>query len=176
MDLRRHSSHLILVFTLFAVFAICALMLCTISVGAYRSVSTTMQTDYSQRTGALYLTQKLRQADVAGAVRVASMAVSGADAASADAASADALVLTTNIAGQDYADWIFVQSGMLREELLPSGQTPDPNLAQAIMPMQSLQLKLADGRLDIRLLHADGSQESVSLTLRSQNGENGAVS
>ncbi|MDR2714122.1 MAG: DUF4860 domain-containing protein [Coriobacteriales bacterium] len=157
MRQKRHSFDLLLVLIIFCVYAAGALFLCVVGANTYKDISAVMQSNYDLRTGVLYLTEKTRQNDVAGAISVQKVG------------DVDALVLVEQETGLGYETWIFVHEGMLCEELIFSGSKVDLNMLQAIMPMQSMKLTLDENNiLSIKLVGADGIENSRMLMLKAQ--------
>jgi hypothetical protein len=133
----------------------------SVAIGAqvYRGVQATMQHDYNLRTGALYLTEKLRANDSAQTVRVAQVA------------GGDALVLRDDYQGSTFETWIYVSDGHLVEETLDAGAKPNAAAAQAIMPMRAMALKLdAQGLLKADFVDASGHETTLVQQVRSGGG------
>ncbi|MDR1015196.1 MAG: DUF4860 domain-containing protein [Coriobacteriales bacterium] len=126
---RRHALDLVAVVALFFVYAVCALLLCVIGAEVYRGTAQTMQQNFDQRTGVLYVAEKIRQNDLAGAVRTGSVG------------GADALVLVEQRSGRNFETWLFVSDQVLYEGLFAPGDPVDVRLCQAIMPMAGLTLE-----------------------------------
>ena len=105
--MKRHVVEPLLVLTLFFTYVAGALLLCVMGAGVYQRAADAMQSGYDRRTGALYLTEKVRQHDETAGVRVATLAES------------DALVLTTSVEGEAYETWIYVHKGYLCEVMSP---------------------------------------------------------
>jgi hypothetical protein len=159
MKPRRHSLDLVVVVALFCVYAACALFLCVIGAEIYRDTAETMRQDYDQRTSVLYVAEKVRQNDLADAVRIDS--VNGSDA----------LVLIEKQSGRDYEAWLFVQDRTLYEGLFAPGDPIDTKLCQPIMPMEEMTIQgFADknGMLSVTFSTVDGQTNSIDLWLRSQ--------
>ena len=165
--MKRYSLDLVVVVTLFCVYAACALMLCVIGAQVYRGTADTMRMNYDSRTSALYVAEKVRHSDLVDSVRVESVGGS------------DALVLVERRSGRDYETWLFVQDGMLYEGLFAPGSAVDVKLCEPILPLEAMTIGVSDGgpgRWDIdpggQLLHVsftttDGRTESIELWLRS---------
>jgi hypothetical protein len=156
---KQHNADLVLVVALFFIYAACALLLCALGANTYRQTAATMQTDYNQRTGVLYLAEKTRQNDIGGALRIDNYKGN------------DALVLTEQESGQGYETWIFVVDGKLYEEFIAPGAEVVMQSAQTIMPMTSMTLvKDQDNLINITLISSDGVKSGISLALRSGGG------
>jgi hypothetical protein len=148
---------MLFVLALFALFAAGALILCTAGANVLRTTATTAQHDYDTRTGDLYLAEKIRQFDVAGATRIDTVA------------GGDALVFSQQVAGSTYETWVYVYNGELSEELIPAGSSVDLQQGQAIMPMQSMTVAQtgSDPLVHITLVNEDGSVQQLSISQRS---------
>ena len=152
--MKRHVVEPLLVLTLFFTYVAGALLLCVMGALVYQRAADTMQSGYDRRTGALYLTEKVRQHDTAGGVRVATLA------------QGDALVLTTRLEGEAYETWIYVHKGYLCEVMVAAGNPVSPDGGQSIMPMEALQLSTSGGLLHIHLTAGDGTVAEVNLAPR----------
>ena len=154
---KRFSFELFLVMIVFSIFAVGALFLCGVGANTYRDTTAVMQQNYDFRTGVMYLTEKTRQSDVAGAISVRK--INGVDA----------LVLTEQQSGKGYETWIFVYNNNLCEQLIASGADVILPLAQPIMPMESMNLSIdRSGQLTIELKTPDGLLSAMTLALKSQ--------
>ncbi len=155
---RQHSADLLVVLLLFFVYAGCALMLCVLGANSYSHTVSVLQEGYDQRSGVLYIAQKVHQNDIGGGVRVDSYN------------GTDALVLIEQETGEGYETWIFIQDGHLCEELIASGSEIVPGQAQRIMPMQELKLTLVENLLSVSLTTDTGALNATRLALRSSGG------
>lgn len=158
--MKRHVVDTLLVLTLFFTYVAGALLLCVMGAGVYKNAAAAMEHNYNRRTGALYLTEKIRQHDTAGGVRLSTMA------------GLDALVLTDSVQGGVYETWIYVRDGQLCEVMVAAGQTALPSGGQAIMPMNALQASGSGGQLHLLLVDTDGQTTRVDLSPRC-TGEGG---
>ena len=152
--MKRHVVEPLLVLTLFFTYVAGALLLCVMGAGVYQRAADAMQSGYDRRTGALYLTEKVRQHDATAGVRVATLAES------------DALVLTTSVEGEAYETWSYVHKGYLCEVMVAAGSSVSPDGGQSIMPMAALRLSASGGMLHIHLTAEDGTVAEVDLAPR----------
>jgi hypothetical protein len=156
---KQHNADFVLVLALFFIYAACALLLCALGANTYRETAATMQTDYNHRTGVLYIAEKARQNDIGGALRVDSFN------------GADALVFVEQESGRGYETWIFVAGGTLYEEFVAADTPVTLAAAQAIMPMQSMNLTSEnDSLLNVALVSREGIASSIRLAARSGGG------
>ena len=161
MRSKRRSFEVLLVLIVFGVYAIGSLFICTVGATTYRDVTVGMQSNYDLRTGVLYLAEKTRQNDIAGAVRVEQYQ------------GADALVLTEQRTGKGYETWIFVYEDKLCEVLIAPGSINELSVSQlqSIMPMKSMRLTLDEANLlSIDLLTIDNISSSITLKITSKSG------
>lgn len=155
--MKRHSLDLVVVVSLFCVYAACAFMLCAIGAQVYRGTADTMGHNYNGRTSVLYLAEKIRHNDLEGSVRVD--AVNGIDA----------LVLIERQSGRNFETWLFVQDRILYEGVFAPGTTPDVALCQPLLPMDSMTVSISqtNGQLvSVSFVAVDGKTNSIDLWLR----------
>ncbi|MDR2493390.1 MAG: DUF4860 domain-containing protein [Coriobacteriales bacterium] len=154
---RRHSFDLLIVLVVFSVYAGSALLVSATGANVYRQTVEVMQDDFNLRTSIQYLTEKVRQNDVAGGVRIESQNGS------------DALVLTQEIVGREsFETWIFVSDGQLRETTIAAGTALSLDQTQAIMPLRDLRIDYdPNGLLDIRAVTVEGSTSETSIQVKS---------
>lgn len=153
---KQHNADLLIVLLLFFVYASCALLLCVLGANSYSQTVAVLQDGYDQRSGVLYVAQKVHQNDIGGGVRVEQYAGN------------DALVLVEQETGQAYETWLFIQDGYLCEEFIAAGSDIVEGQAQRIMPMQAMQLTLNDKNLlSVSLTTDTGKLNAISLALRS---------
>ncbi|MDR3307731.1 MAG: DUF4860 domain-containing protein [Coriobacteriales bacterium] len=144
-----------LVLALFCVYAVSALILCVLGANIYKDTTATMHENYDLRTGVLYVAEKTRQNDVAEGVRVDTLN------------GADALVFTEQRTGKGYETWIFVDKGVLYEEMVASGSAVQITAGQAIMPMRSMALDLVDGNLlTVSFILESGEESHIQLAVK----------
>lgn len=106
MKSRRQNMHLIdFVFTIaiFAVFTASALLAVIIGANAYKSISSNMKANYNERTALAYVSEKVRQHDVAGSIEVAELD------------SISCLMLHDTYGDQTYTTYIYQNDGYLCE-------------------------------------------------------------
>ncbi len=154
---RQHSVDVLFVLLLFCVLAICALSVVTIGAGVYRNTVAGMDDNYSTGTSLAYLTTKIRQNDIGGAVYVGEVEGS------------PALVLEHNYEAGVWCTYIFHDGGALKEVMLPQG-TPCTLLdGQTILEVERFSISRETDRL-LRLAAVDqnGVEVSVLAALRSE--------
>ncbi len=156
--MRHRSGKLGIIFTLmlFSIYTFSALFLAIVGVDVYERNIQSSNANYNIRTSVLYLTEKIRQNEVEGTVRVDEMY------------SSEAIVLSQEINESIYETWVYVENGYLCEVLVPAGFEVMENSGQKIMPMANFSFSLEEnGLLNIEVLDEDGNTYSTSIFLES---------
>ncbi len=134
----RNSKHIVdilFVVSLFALYTVCILIISIIGITLYTNGTEISEKNYTIRTSALYLTEKARQNNTEGGVKVQPLFDN------------NALVLTQEINGQNYENWIYLEEGYLTEVLIIEGAEVLPRTGQNIMRLDSLTLKVDEHNL-----------------------------
>ncbi|WP_322170471.1 DUF4860 domain-containing protein [Acutalibacter caecimuris] len=147
----KHNLDGIAALLLFAVFAVCILMVLLTGADAYRRLTSRDNEAYAQRTGTQYLAQRVRQADVAGSVEIA------------DFDGVPALQLRD---GSENVTRIYVYDGWLMELYSDPANGLGPEAGEYIMEAQGLELDLDyNGCLRMRLT-VDSVTDQIEISLR----------
>lgn len=155
---------MLIVLILFFVYAGSALLLCILGAQSYAQTAGVLQENFDQRTGVMYIAQKVRQNDSSGSIRLDTYK------------GTDALVLVEQETGLGYETWIFVKEGYLCEELIAPGAGIVDDQAQRIMPLQEMRLSFAaDNLLNVSLTAATEVVNSTNLALRSAEVDGGGA-
>lgn len=152
----RQNSHIVdLLFTLalLCVFAASSLLIVMIGANVYQGTVRGMDRNYDMRTSLSYVSEKLRQNDVAGGVYVAELEGS------------NALVLVHDFGGTVYETWIYSYDGELRELLVKQG-TATRDAGRKIMDLSDFHAELDNGRVTVSVTASDGVTASVTQLLR----------
>ena len=151
----NHSIDGLSVLFLFAVFAICILLVLLLGADTYRGITHRGQTACDQRTAVQYLSAKVRQAESGGAVSLSSSGAAG-----------DTLSLSEVAGGEDYVTLIYCYDGWLREFFSAAGGEFSPDAGEKLFPARGLSLELEDGALSFALTEEDGDTLHFTLSLR----------
>lgn len=146
---------------LFSLFAGCILLVLVSGAGAYRRLAARDDAAYTQRTAAQYLAARVRQADAAGRILVGSFDAPGAD-------QGDTLFFAEEVEGASYYTRVYCQDGQLRELFSAAGLPLAPQDGQPLLELGELQLALEGPLLTLRITQTDGTQQQMTLCLRSQ--------
>lgn len=130
--------------------------------GGYSHIVRSGAAAQEMRTGLLFVTTRVRQADAVGTgaggnIRVQASPFGGS-----------ALVIASETDGTSYEDWIFSYKGTLREVLVPKGAEINPSACTVISRLSSVRFALAGRELTVAA--SGGGQagdRSLTLTLRS---------
>ena len=139
----KHHIDGLVALLLFGVFAACVLVVLLTGADAYRRLTERDQAAYERRTGVQYIATRVRQADHAGGVAV----ILGAD--------------------ETYAARVYCYDGWLMELYCLAEEPMEPQDGQKIMEARALELSLEDGLLEASLTAADGTEDTLRLSLRS---------
>ena len=151
--MKKHSAQLLPVLLL-AVFLLLSVLTAVRTAGIYKKVLD--RSDRMDRSTALtYITEKVRQNDTAGALRVGQIGP------------CQALVITQGDAIV-YDTYIYCYDGSLRELMIKRELTPAPEMGRALLPMELLELTLEDGLLRIRCADSTGEITERSVALMTQ--------
>lgn len=162
MKNRENKSHIegLLVLVLFGVFAICILAVLLTGAGAYERLVERQQEAYSKRTVPQYITTKVRQADVQGAVRIG------------DFGGVESLELIEYLADEEYVTRIYCYDGSLRELFAAASGDFSPEDGESILEAEQVDFSLEDGCLRVAVTTIEGEKTEIKLTLRSAEGGN----
>ena len=151
----KHNIDGLAALLLFAVFAVCILMVLLTGADAYRRLTNRDSAAHAQRTAVQYVAQRVRQADRLDGVELE------------DFEGVQALVLG---AGEEYVTRIYCYDGSLME--LYSA----PADGERIMAAQAMELSAQETNgsetLTVAITQADGQRDELVLSLRSGEGWN----
>ena len=151
--MKKHSVQLLPVLLL-AVFLLLAVLTAMRTAACYKKVLD--RSDRMDRSTALtYITEKVRQNDTAGALRIGTIG------------QCQALVITQGDAIV-YDTYIYCYDGSLRELMIKRELTPAPEMGRSLLPMDLLELTLEEGLLRIRCTDGTGETLERSVALMTQ--------
>lgn len=152
---KSHVLQLLFTLTLFCVFAASSLLVVILGSRVYSNTISEMNGNYDLRTSLHYISEKLRQSDAAGSVRIGSFG------------DGDALLLDQTVDGTVYRTWIYQYDGSLCEIFAQKDAVLQPANGQAIMPLAGFALSYEEpGLLRVQTTGADGQTASLLLSPR----------
>ncbi|MDO4530821.1 MAG: DUF4860 domain-containing protein [Bacillota bacterium] len=140
---------------LFGVFAVCILMVLLMGAGSYQRMTERDQKTYAERTAVQYLTTRVRQADASGGVSVEKLE------------GLDALVLSETLEDEVYETKLYCYEGWLMECYAAADSDLSPVDGERILEAQEMNLSMDGQMLQIELTLSDGTEEELTLQLRS---------
>lgn len=142
----RHKSRLILLIVIFVAYTIIATILTIVGMSLYKKSSDINEKNFNGRTSVLYIMEKLRQNDTLENIRVEIFDEN------------QALVFTSEIAGEKFDNWIYLENGYLSETLISSKTNMITGIGQKIMPINSLKIEIVDEILNVKVLDDKGNE------------------
>lgn len=167
---RRHAAsggHMVdFLFTiaLFCAFAATSLIVVVIGANVYQSTVRGMNESYALRTSLSYVTQKVRQNDGAGEIRLGELE------------GIPALVLEDSFDSGDYQTWIYYDDGWLRELFTRANAKITPADGQPVLQLAGFEMEQdQSGMLTFTVRDEEGSSAGIRLYPRCGSGtkENG---
>ena len=126
-----HSIQTIAVVVLLLIFAFSSLILVSLGASVYEGNVADMQEVSAKRTAYAYLTQKVRQGDVAGRIRIGSFPGN---------AGMDALIFSREVRGEIYATYLYAYDGSLCELTVRQSAEASPDMGAGIFPVESFSV------------------------------------
>ena len=163
MNTRTKNKHIIdavFVICLALLFVLSALSVIAIGADIYQKNVSAMDSNNNRRIASAYITEKVRQADVNGAVFAR------------DVFNKKALVLQEEINGQLYNTYIYEYDGTLRELFARDDLgTFYPQSGQKIMNISAFDIEqVSDSILGVDITQEDGTIDYLFITKRSREG------
>ena len=142
------------VVTLFAVFAICALMLVIIGADVYKKTVSSMDTNYASRTAYAYISEKIRQLDEKDAIEVCSFG------------DGDAIFIERDIKDRKFYTCLYLYDGSLMELFTDTPELLGPEAGSRIMDMTSFSVSKEGNLYYIRMTDSSGEETQVYVSER----------
>lgn len=155
----RFQTEKLLPLVLFAVLAVCTVLVLLTGAGVYRRLTERGREAFHNRTVPLYIATKVRQADCAGGVSVENRN------------GMDVLCLKEVIDENDYVTRIYCHEGVVRELFSAEDMSFDPAAGERITEASEVWFSLEAGCLTVEVICEDGTVTEQNLTLRSEAGE-----
>ena len=137
---------------LFVIFTTCILTVLLTGADIYKKISQRDQNSFQRRTAVQYLTTRLRQSDIDGAVFVEN----------------NTLFLREELNGRTYYTRIYCRDGYLCELFSEEGVEIPPQFGTPILALNALHFTQQGNVLTIEIEHADTTTETLILNLHSK--------
>lgn len=147
----KHKLDGLAALLLFAVFAVCILMVLLTGADAYRGLTQRDDLAHEERTCAQYIAQRVRQADAQGRVNLE------------DFGGADCLLFG---AGEDYETRVYCWEGSLMELYSAPEDGLGPEDGEPIMAIQGMEISGTERELIVDITDSQGRPQRVCLALR----------
>lgn len=144
---------------MFAVFAVCVLFVLLTGAQVYQRLTQREQVSFEKRTAVQYITTRLRQGDIAGAVAVERFG------------QGDALVLTEEVGGTVYETRIYCWDGWLRELYAEAGAGLEPEDGERILEAEGFYAAPGDTEKNSLLIYIDIPSGRQEMILHMRSGE-----
>lgn len=159
MKTLREQSHMVdLLFTLalFCVFAASSLIIVIIGADVYGRTAQGLDKNFNLNTALCYVTEKIRQNDTTGAVRLGELE------------GREALVLDTTVDGQTYYTYIYFHDGALREIYTAKENHVSVDDGQSIVELSDFEIRRRAADLfRFSAVSEDGMRAETVVALRS---------
>ncbi len=130
---KEHPLDFPFAFLLFLLFTCLGLTLILAGAKVYETCSRQLEGNYTIRTAMAYVTEKIRQGDEEGKIRLSQVGAS------------PALKLSQEIQEETYDTYIYEDEGYLKELLINSKTTPSPGQGTSLLKIRSFQLESLEG-------------------------------
>ena len=156
----KHMIDSVFVICLMLLFVLCALSVIAIGASIYQKNVSSMASNNSHRIASAYITEKVRQSDINGNIRVKELF------------DENVLVMSKEINGEIYNTYIYDYDGHLMELMArDSMNVVYPQSGQKIMEINSLQIEeISDRIFKIEVVLVDGTEDFLYITKRSTEG------
>ena len=156
----KHVIDSVFVICLMLLFVLCALSVIAIGASIYQKNVSAMASNNSHRIASAYITEKIRQADIDGTVRVKELF------------GKNVLAMSKEVNGELYTTYIYDFDGQLMELMArDSLEVVYPRSGQKIMDIKALEIEeVSDRMFSIEVVLEDGTEDFLYITKRSTEG------
>ena len=155
---KHETSHVIdsfFVFTLFSIFAICAILLIAFGANIYKKTISNLEEHFNVTTSMAYIEEKFRQSDVSNAFSVTEFG------------DGNALTIESVVNDTDYITYIYKYDNHLKELHMKAENTLSPNAGQNLLEIRYFRVvDNNDGSFTFTI--TDINQNSLTVTCYSR--------
>jgi hypothetical protein len=153
-DNSKHMIDILFVLSLFALFAICSVVLILFGADIYKKTVSSMDSNYASRTSVAYITQKVRQSDQYESIYID------------DSLGYERLMMTQEINGYTYATSLYEYDGYLYELFARTDIDLPIDAGQQVIAINNLHFELVtDSLLKVDYNDESGEAKTVYITL-----------
>ena len=153
----RHMVDILFVLTLFCVFAVCSILLIAVGAKVYQNTLNSMETHFTSTTSLSYITEKIRQNDDAGKIKVEEFGGN------------DALVMLSEYNDEEYCTYIYSYAGQLKELFTKKNITLSPEAGRNILEISEFSItEIDDGLFEITLVDDEHRSETILIASKSK--------
>ena len=124
----KHIIDTLFVLTLFAVFALCSMLLIAFGANIYQKTVSNYEEHFNITTSVAYITEKLRQGDDSNAIDMISFG------------DGNAFRILSTYNDTDYYTYIYMDDGYLKELYAKADKTLSPRAGKKLLPINSFKL------------------------------------
>lgn len=155
-------ADLIFTMTLFCIFAICAVFVVIMGAKVYQNTTESMNQNFTARTAVAYVSEKMRQRDIEGSVRVMNI----------DGTSVLSMVRQYDISS--VYSYVYVRDGYLQELTLTGITEPDLSMGSRILKVQNMTAEeISKGLVKIIITGETGEKDTFFLAAKCDDGMEG---
>lgn len=151
----KHIVDTLFVLTLFAVFAVCSMLLIAFGANIYQKTINNVDEHFNLSTSVTYVSEKLRHGDDSGAIDVIPFGDS------------NAFRISTTIDGITYYTYIYQNDGYLKELYTKSDNSLGPNAGQKLLPISEFVIsEQSDGLYSYTITDLSNSSMNMKICLK----------
>lgn len=155
----HHIIDILFVLALFCMFALSAIFLISVGADIYGKTVAHMESNFNNRTAFAYVTEKVRQADAAGAIDIGSLE------------GIPALTISQTIEDTPYITYLYQYDDHLKELMVREDTPLGPSAGQDILSLSSFVLnRINDSLYSFTLTTTDGDSCLLYVSIKSKGG------
>ena len=155
----------VFILALFSAFMITALFVVLFGSRIYKRTVSDMDANFSSRTALSYVTEKVRSHDYNGGAEVSDISAASVNGHSL-------LILYTNTESGDYATYLYVTDGYLKEYTAPKDEEFSYDKGTDILPIEEFKVtKVTDALYSFHIVDDNDTITDFYVTLYSESDE-----
>lgn len=160
MKLPKHNIESVFILVLFAVFAVTIVAVLALGANSYKNLAARDDNVYNRRIITSYVSAKIRDNDVSGAVEAGGFAVPG------EPDGIETLHLYQTIEGEKFDLRIYYYDGYIYELFTTAENEIEPEAGNRIMKAQGLSFRQTGSLIEISAVDAEGRTNRAAVSLR----------